>query len=115
MKKTWIKLLHKLPVDAALCEFVTVDDWPHGPIHCTDGRAAIFAALWSFKGVKVDAERIMLKAGQDSHKPNDLFKVKKENKEKPEYEGPLHAYRTFVKSTQRPGGYWRPCAAGALA
>ena len=90
--------------------WVTLDDWPHGPIRCTDGQAAIFRALWSFKGVKVDAERVMLKAGQDSQKPNDLFKVKKENKGKPEYEGPLHAYRTLVKSTRRPGAYWMPCA-----
>lgn len=90
--------------------WVTLDDWPHGPIRCTDGQAAIFRALWSFKGVKVNAERLMLKAGQDSAKPNDLFKIKKENKGKPEYEGPLHAYRTLVKSTQRPGEYWMPYA-----
>ena len=64
----------------------------------------------SQEAVKADAERIMLKAGQDSQKPNDLFKVKKENKGKPEYEGPLHAYRTLVKSTRRPGEYWMPCA-----
>lgn len=90
--------------------WVSLDDWPHGPIRCTDGQAAVFKALWSFKGVKVDAERVMLKAGQDSEKPIDLFKVKKENKGKPEYEGPLHAYRMLVKSTQRPGEYWMPCA-----
>lgn len=95
--------------------WVTLDDWPHGPIRCTEGQAAIFRVLWSFKGVKVDAERVMLKAGQDSQKPNDLFKVKKENKGKPEYEGPLHAYRTLVKSTQRPGAYWMPCAATEAA
>ena len=94
-------------------QWVTVDDWPHGPIRCTNGQAAVFKALWSFKGVKVDAERVMLKAGQDSEKPIDLFKVKKENKGKPEYEGPLHAYRTLVESTQRPGAYWMPCAAAA--
>ena len=94
-------------------KWVTVEDWPHGPIRCTDGQAAVFKALWSFKGVKVDAERVMLKAGQDSEKPIDLFKVKKENKGKPEYEGPLHAYRTLVKSTQRPGAYWMPCASAA--
>jgi hypothetical protein len=93
--------------------WVTVEDWPHGPIRCTDGQAAVFKALWSFKGVKVDAERVMLKAGQDSEKPIDLFKVKKENKGKPEYEGPLHAYHTLVKSTRRPGEYWMPCAATA--
>lgn len=52
----------------------------------------------------------MLKACQDRQKPNDIFKIKKENKGKPEYEGPLQAYRTLVKSTQRPGEYWMPCA-----
>jgi hypothetical protein len=93
--------------------WVSLDDWPHGPIRCTDGQAAVFKALWSFKGVKVDAERVMLKAGQDSEKPIDLFKIKKENKGKPDYEGPLHAYRTLVKSTQRPGEYWMPCATAA--
>lgn len=90
--------------------WVTLSDWPHGPIRCTEGQAAIFSALWSFKGVKVDGERVMLKAGQESDKPNDLFKVKTANKGKPEYEGPLHAYRALVESNRRQGLYWMPCA-----
>jgi hypothetical protein len=61
-------------------------------------------------GVPVNAERVMLKAGQESQKPIDLFKLKSANKGKPEYEGPLHAYRTLVQSTMRPGEYWMPCA-----
>ncbi|MGN4069160.1 BREX-3 system P-loop-containing protein BrxF [Burkholderia gladioli] len=77
----------------------------------TEGQAAVFSALWSFKGVKVDGERVMLRTGQDSNKPNDLFKVKTANKGKPEYEGPLHAYRILVKSNRRPGEYWMPCSA----
>ncbi len=90
--------------------WVILSDWPHGPIRCTEGQAAIFSALWSFKGVKVDGERVMLKAGQESDKPIDLFKVKAANKGKPEYEGPLHAYRALVESNRRQGVYWMPCA-----
>ncbi len=85
--------------------------WTHGPIRCTDGQAAVFRALWSFKGAEVDGERIMTRAGQTSDKPIDLFKVKTANKGKPEYEGPLHAYRALVKSNRRQGVYWMPCAA----
>ena len=91
--------------------WVTLDDWTHGPIRCTDGQAAVFSALWSFKGAEVDGERIMTRAGQTSDKPIDLFKVKTANKGKPEYEGPLHAYRALVKSNRRQGVYWMPCAA----
>lgn len=90
--------------------WVILNDWPHGPIRFTEGQAAIFSALWSFKGVKVDGERVMLKAGQESDKPIDLFKVKAANKGKPEYEGPLHAYRALVESNRRQGVYWMPCA-----
>lgn len=90
--------------------WVNLGDWPHGPIRCTEGQAAIFSALWSFKGVKVDGERVMLKAGQESDKPNDLFKVKTANKGKPEYEGALHAYRALVETNRRQGLYWMPCA-----
>ena len=95
--------------------WVTLDDWTHGPIRCTDGQAAVFSALWSFKGAEVDGERIMTRAGQDSDKPIDLFKVKTANKGKPEYEGPLHAYRALVKSKRRQGVYWMPRASPDLA
>ncbi len=95
---------------SASFKWVTLDDWPHGPIRCTDGQAAVFKALWSVSGTKVSGERVMTRAGQKSDKPNDLFKVKAENKGKLGYEGPLHAYRSLVKSTQRPGEYWLPCA-----
>lgn len=90
--------------------WVTLDDWAHGPIRCTDGQAAVFSALWTFKGTEVDGKRIMTRAGQASDKPIDLFKVKTANKGKPEYEGPLHAYRALVKSNRRQGVYWMPCA-----
>ena len=90
--------------------WVTLDDWHHGPIRCTDGQAAIFRSLWSFNGAEMDGERIMKRAGQESDKPIDLFKVKTANKGKPEYEGPLHAYRALVESNRRQGLYWMPCA-----
>lgn len=96
--------------DAIVCLIHLGRESVHGLIRCTEGQAAIFSALWSFKGVKVDGERVMLKAGQDSDKPNDLFKVKIVNKGKPEYEGPLHAYRALVESNRRQGLYWMPCA-----
>lgn len=94
-------------------KWATLDDWPHGPIQFTEGQAAVMQALWSFKGVRVSAERVMLKAGQKSSKPNDLFKMKTENIGKPKYEGQLHAYRKLVHSTQRPGEYWISWAGGS--
>ncbi|HHW4677958.1 MAG TPA: hypothetical protein ACQGQH_00425 [Xylella sp.] len=95
--------------------WVTLDDWTHGPIRCTDGQAAVFSALWAFKGAKVDGERIMTRTGQDSDRPIGLFKVKTANMGKPEYDGPLHAYRALVKSNRRQGVYWMPCASPDLA
>jgi hypothetical protein len=95
--------------------WVTLDEWPHGPIRCTGGQAAVFNALWSLKGAEADGERIMKRAGQESDKPIDLFKVKAANKGKPEYEGPLHAYRALVKSRRRQGLYSMPCAASGYA
>ena len=91
--------------------WATLPDWPHGPIRCTEGQAAIFEALWFFKGVEVDGERIMQCAGQSSDKPMDLFKVKTQYKGKPEYDGPLFAYRALVRSRRREGVYAMPSAA----
>ena len=85
--------------------WITLPDWEHGPIRCTEGQAAIFQALWSFRGVPVDGDRIMRRAGLSSGKPNDLFKVKQRYKGDPEYEGPLFAYRALVKSNRREGTY----------
>jgi hypothetical protein len=73
----------------------------------------VFQALWSFKGVEVDGERVMQCAGQSSDKPMDLFKVKAKYKGKPEYEGPLFAYRALVQSRRREGLYAMPSAAAA--
>lgn len=92
--------------------WVTLSDWSPGLIRCSAGQAAIFQALWSFKGQPMPADRIMDRAGLKSGKPNDLFKVKTRDKGKPEAEGPLFAYRTLVTTRQREGLYWMPCAAG---
>jgi hypothetical protein len=70
------------------------------------GEAAIFQALWSFRGVPIDGDRVMRLAGLSSEKPNDLFKVKARYKRDPEYEGPLFAYRALVKSNRREGTCW---------
>jgi hypothetical protein len=90
--------------------WVTLPDWPHGPIRCTEGQAAVFEALWSFKGVEVDGERVMQRARLGSGKPNDLFKVKQRYKGNPDYEGPLFAYRALVRARRREGLYAMPCA-----
>lgn len=47
-----------------------------------------WGALWSFKGEATTAERIMQRAGLDSAKPSDLFKIKAKDKGKP---GPPHS------------------------
>ena len=91
--------------------WVTLPECPYGSIRCTDGQAAVFRALWSFKGEPMTAERIMQRAGLTSDKPIDLFKVKPRDQGTPEYEGPLFAYRTLVKTKRREGLYWMPCAA----
>ena len=95
-------------------KWVTLPNWPGGPIRCTDGQAAVFKSLWSFNAIEVDGERVMKRAGLTSGKPNDLFKVKQRYKGNPDYEGPLFAYRALVKSNRREGTYWMPCAVGAV-
>lgn len=90
--------------------WVTLDDWPHGPIRCTAAQANVFSALWAFKGEPVTATRIMQRADLGSDKPIDVFKVKARNQGKPEYDGPLYAYRALVETKQREGLYWMPCA-----
>lgn len=92
--------------------WVTLPDWPHGLIHCTEGQAAIFEALWSYKGEPMTAEWVMRRANLSSDKPIDLFKVKSRDKGKPEAEGPLFAYNSLVDTQQRQGLYAMPCASG---
>jgi hypothetical protein len=96
-------------------KWVTLPDGDGTPIRCTDGQAKVFAALWSFKGEAATAERIMQRAGLDSAKPSDLFKIKKKDKGKPESEAQHAAYGALVVTQQRAGLYAMPCAAGVLA
>jgi hypothetical protein len=88
-------------------------DWPAGPIRCTDGQAAVFKSLWSFKGEPVAAERVMQRADPDSDKPIDVFKVKARDKDKPEAEGPLAAHLALVVTQTGQGLYSMPEAATA--
>lgn len=93
--------------------WVTLTDWPHGPIRLTDAQAAVFKALWSFKGEPRTAEQVMRRAGLDSAKPIDVFKVKARDKGKAEAEGALFAYRALVVTQPRLGLYAMPCAAAS--
>src|SRR5690606_13655233 len=95
--------------------WVTLTDWSHGPIRLTEAQAAVFDALWSFRGEPRTAEQIMRRAGLDSDKPIDVFKVKARDKGKHEAEGPLFAYRELVETRRREGLYWMPCAAAEVS
>ncbi len=90
---------------------VHIEASPYGPISLSDAQAAVFKALWHFKGIPQTAEFIMGRTGYKSDKPADLFKVKARNKGDPKYEGQHYAYQTLVTSDQRAGTYALPCAA----
>ena len=96
-------------------KWATLPDGNGTAIRFTDGQAKVFAALWSFKGGATTAERIMQRAGLDSAKPSDLFKIKQKDKGKPEPEAQHAAYGALVVTQQRSGLYSMPCAAGVLA
>lgn len=96
-------------------KWATLPEIQSTPIQFTDGQAKVFKALWAFKGVETDGARIMQRAGQKSEKPNDLFKIKAKDKNKPVYEARLAAYHALVITQQREGLYAMPCAAGALS
>jgi hypothetical protein len=93
-------------------KWVTLPDWEHGLIRCTEGQAVVFKALWSFGGQPMPAERIMDRAGLQSDKLVDVFKIKARDKDKPEAHGPLFAYRALVVTHKRQGLYAMPCAPG---
>lgn len=84
----------------------------YGHVNLTEGQAAVFAALWSFKGEPMRGERIMTKAGLKSDKPIDVFKVKTKDKDKPGAELPMMAYRELVVTQRREGLYAMPCSLG---
>lgn len=94
--------------------WATLSDRP-APIRCSEGQAAVFGALWDFKGQKVTAETVMTRAGLNSDKPNDIFKVRTRDKGKQQYEDQHHAYVTLVKAHKRDGLYWMPCASPDFA
>ncbi|MEW6464481.1 MAG: hypothetical protein AB1434_01145 [Pseudomonadota bacterium] len=98
-------------------KWATLPDISSTPIRFTDGQAKVFEALWSFKGEATTAERIMRRAGLDSAKPSDLFKIKSKDKGKgkPEPAAQHAAYGALVITQQRAGLYSMACAAGALA
>lgn len=93
-------------------DFRTVLLPEHGHINLTEAQASVFQSLWSFKGEPMRAERIMERAGLDSDKPIDVFKVKSRDKGKPGADRQLMAYRELVVTVQRPGLYSMPCSAG---
>lgn len=92
-------------------KWATLPEVQAAPIRFTDGQAKVFESLWSFKGVEVDGERVMQRAGQKSDKPIDLFKIKSKDKGKPEHEARLAAYGVLVVTQQRAGLYAMPCSA----
>lgn len=92
-------------------DFRTVLLPEHGHINLTEAQASVFESLWSFKGEPMRAERIMERAGLNSDKPIDVFKVKARDKGKLGADRPLLAYRELVVTQQRQGMYSMPCAA----
>ena len=92
-------------------KWATLPDGDGTPIRFTDGQAKVFEALWSFKGEATTADRIMQRAGLDSAKPSDLFKIKSKDKGKPGRAAQHAAYGALVVTQQRAGLYAMPCAA----
>ena len=92
-------------------KWATLPDSDGTPIRFTDGQAKVFESLWSFKGEATTADRIMQRAGLDSAKPSDLFKIKTKDKGKPEPAAQHAAYGALVVTQQRAGLYAMPCAA----
>jgi hypothetical protein len=91
-------------------KWVTLPECSAEPIRMTEAQAAVFRALWSFKGEPMTADRVMQRAGLESGKPVDVFKVKSRDKGKPEVEARLAAYHSLVVSEQRSGLYETPRA-----
>ena len=91
--------------------WATLPDVQATPIQFTDGQSKVFGALWSFKGEATTADRIMQRAGLDSAKPSDLFKIKSKDKGKPEPAAQHAAYGALVVTQQRAGLYSMPCSA----
>lgn len=87
--------------------WVNLKGWSHGPIQLSDSQSAMFRMLWELGGATIKGERLMVKVGSGSDRPMDLVKLKSGQKGKPEYEGPLFAYRKLIIAT-RSGDYSIP-------
>lgn len=57
------------------------------PIELSPAQAAVFKVLWNFGGLPQEAHVVMARAGFNSDKPIDVFKVKTKNKGNARYEG----------------------------
>jgi hypothetical protein len=86
-------------------EWVHLPSWSDEPVRLSAAQAAIFGALWRYKGQPQSAETIMSKAHLSSDKLIDVFKVKAANKGDPFYEGPMYAYQSLVVRNRRLGMY----------
>src|SRR6218665_1941895 len=80
-------------------------------VRFTDGQAKVFGSLWSVMGEAVTAERVLQRAGLDSAKPRDLFKIKSRDKGREEPAAQHASYGALVVTQQRSGLYAMPCAA----
>jgi len=87
--------------------WVTLTGWPHGPIQLSDRQSALFRVLWDLNGATIQRDRLMSKLGSGSDRPMDLVKLKAGQKGKPDYEGPLAAYKKLIVAT-RSGDYSIP-------
>ena len=90
--------------------WVFLADAPDDPVWLSEAQAAVFKALWHFRGEPETAEVIMNKAGLESPKPIEVFKIKDKNRGDPRYERPKLAYEQLVQRRQREGLYWMDCA-----
>jgi len=79
-------------------------------IALSPAQGEVFRILWQLGGQGLEGHMVMSRAKLSSAKPIDVFKVQSQNKNKPEYEEPLRAYKTLVSVT-RAGIYAMHCAA----
>lgn len=94
-----------LPVHGPFSEdfrWVTVPEIQEAPIQLTRTQAAIFKALWAYRGRPCKADRLMDKAGSNSAKPSDLFKGER-------YRLAREAYHALVAVDSREGMYVLRC------
>ena len=92
--------------------WVFLADAPDDPVLLSEAQAAVFKALWHFRGQPQPGEVIMNKAQSNSDRPGDLFKIKHQNKGDPRYERQKLAFDTLVmRKKDRESSYWMPCAA----